>query len=323
MKRFVTVSAILLVGVFIGTLTTKFFQDNSQKTCVLPYKLINSSIGCTPDQVISKQLYTDFIYDLEVYLDEQKKIGTINRVSIFFRDLMTGPTFGISEKENFAPASLLKLPLFMSYLNTNKGKEILNQKIAFRGNANVLEQTASMSTILKENNDYTVKELLNNMITDSDNVSYLLLFQALDKLANEKGFLEQTMIELGLVSPRRPTEDTISVKSYASLFRQLFNASYLTPEMSEYALGVLTKSSYKKGLTSGIPSNIKIAHKYGERSGTSSEAKQLHDCGVVYYPKNPYLLCIMTQGTDFLEMESVIQEISRKVYDEIDSRRIR
>ncbi len=296
---------------------------NSQSGgCTLPYKLISSTIGCNPKQSIDKQLYNEFLYDLEKFLKEQKEVGTIDRVSIYFRDLVAGPTFGISEKENFAPASLLKVPLFVAYLNTKHGKEILKQKIAFTGSANLLDQTASSSTRLKENNEYTVEELLGNMITDSDNASYLLLFKALDQLAGEAGFLEQTMIDLGLVSPRRPTEDTISVKSYASLFRQLYNASYLSPEMSEYALQILSGSSYKTGLSAGTPSNISIAHKYGERSGFGMDKQQLHDCGVVYFPYNPYLLCVMTQGTDFAQMERVIQEVSKRVYEEVDSRRI-
>jgi hypothetical protein len=67
--------------------------------------------------------------------------------------------------------------------------------------------------------------------------------------------------------------------------------------------------------------NIPVAHKFGERTGFAGGVKQLHDCGIVYYPKNPYLLCIMTRGTDFTKLESTIAAVSKMVYQEFDSRK--
>jgi hypothetical protein len=56
---------------------------------------------------------------------------------------------------------------------------------------------------------------------------------------------------------------------------------------------------YNDGLKAGIPANIELAHKFGERGiigMNGREQKQLHDCGIIYYPKHPYILCIMTRG---------------------------
>jgi hypothetical protein len=47
--------------------------------------------------------------------------------------------------------------------------------------------------------------------------------------------------------------------------------------------------------------------------------KQLHDCGIVYLPGKPYLLCIMTRGQDFTNLTSTVKEISALVYQTLRS----
>jgi hypothetical protein len=41
---------------------------------------------------------------------------------------------------------------------------------------------------------------------------------------------------------------------------------------------------------------------------------QLHDCGIVYKQKHPYLVCIMMRGTDLDTLAKVIAELSKIAY---------
>ncbi len=41
---------------------------------------------------------------------------------------------------------------------------------------------------------------------------------------------------------------------------------------------------------------------------------EAHDCGIVYYPDSPYLLCVMTRGKDTGQLESIIGKISQITY---------
>ena len=71
--------------------------------------------------------------------------------------------------------------------------------------------------------------------------------------------------------------------------------------MSEKALNLLSQAKYAEGLSGGIPQNIKIAQKFGEHINLTKTMIQplsveLHNCGIVYLPNNPYILCIMTKG---------------------------
>ncbi len=159
------------------------------------------------------------------------------------------------------------------------------------------------------------------MIIYSDNVSYWLLQKYLSEKYPNRFVENETMKDMGLMSPRSPVEETITVREYSSLFRQLYNASYLSPKMSEEALKLLTRTKFTSGLVAGVPSGVKIAHKFGEL-GLPNGQRQLHDCGIIYYPGNPYLLCVMTKGSDSNMLAAIIQSISARVYKEVDSRKI-
>ena len=51
----------------------------------------------------------------QALIDAAKEKGDVSYASVYFRDLNNGPWFGINESEKFSPASLLKVPLAMSF----------------------------------------------------------------------------------------------------------------------------------------------------------------------------------------------------------------
>jgi len=314
---------VLLVGFGAGIFTCLSYlvpKENSNE-CTKDYTFINDSLGCEPKLIIKKHQYTELSYNIDQYTKQQNANGDTTLTSVFFRDFLLGPTFGLREKEEFAPASLLKVPLLVALLNKAEAEPaILEEETSYTELSTTLKQTTEVPE-LKPNTLYSVKELLDRMLIYSDNVSFWLLESYLEKRFPNEFVVNDTMRELGLVSPRTSSENTITVKGYSSLFRQLFNSSYLSPEMSEYALSVMSKSRFDKGLVAGLPQDIDIAHKFGE-IGLPNGEKQLHDCGIIYYPGNPYLLCIMTKGNDAKKLSEIIKTISSMVYKEVNSRRI-
>jgi len=160
--------------------------------------------------------------------------------------------------------------------------------------------------------NYSIDEVIYRMIVYSDNDAKDLL------LANLDGrILARTYSDLTVNGPTIiKTDDFITVKDYATFFRVLFNASYLSQNLSEKALKILSETDFKDGLVSGVPPSVKVAHKFGEREFL--DRKQLHDCGIIYYPSHPYLLCVMTRGDNLASLAKNIADISRLVYDEVD-----
>ncbi|MBU0598041.1 class A beta-lactamase-related serine hydrolase, partial [Patescibacteria group bacterium] len=240
----------------------------------------------------------------------------INHISVYFRDLNNGPWFGINEKENFAPASLLKTPLMITYYKKEEANPgYLNNKLEFTPEIASIYGSNPETALLTIGQSYTIDELINNMIIESDNNSFDTLIQNID--FNE---IKQVHIDLGLTVPDQQTpDDFITVKEYASLFRVLFNASYLNRAMSEKALSLLSQATFDQGIAAGLPQGTTIANKFGIKTIAENQEKQLHDCGIIYYPNHPYLLCIMTRGNDLNELTRTIREISSAVYQQIDS----
>lgn len=307
----------------IGGIGGYLFQPRSQLFCLGSYEFLNKDVVCGEPDVIKKTAYAGTKEILERYTTVSKEEQIIQEISIYFRDLIHGPVMGINEHEDFSPASLLKLPLAFVFLAQSEVEpELLSHTIKYTGETSVLKQRVQPSRSAKSGEVYTIEQLVEMMILYSDNASYEAL-EAFLKATPERGLLRTEIFrELGLISPIDQIQETVTTRGYASLFRILFNASYLTPDHSEKLLSWLAHTEYDKGIVSGVPPHIPVAHKFGERY-LSENIKQLHDCGIIYYPGNPYLLCVMTRGSDFNELETVIQNVSRIVYEEVDSRRIR
>ena len=182
----------------------------------------------------------------------------------------------------------------------------------------MIEQNFNVETKIKKGETYTLKQVAEIMMQDSDNVAVLMLSKYI-----KSSDLKNLFQSIGVPIDKEFLEIDIRVKDFAAFFRVLYNASYLNREMSELALSILTGSSFRDGIVAGVPAGIPVAHKYGERvlvqnSNQTIQEKQLHDCGVVYTKNSPYILCIMTKGKDFKKQQDFIADISRFIYTKIN-----
>ncbi len=318
----ILICTVLLV-VVIWLIFVNYKQPQSLSGCdTSRYTHINKDLVCSDPPTVDKKNYVEFKTKLVSVIQNKVDKGEIDNVSVYFRDLDNGPTFGIDEYKSFSPASLLKLPLFLTYLNLAEDKpELLDTEVGFKEIELTSEQYFPPKISADPNRTYTIRELLDLMIKYSDNTSYYVLREYLKNLAPDHDVLKETYVDLGIIDPKDNLDQTINVKSYGAIFSQLYHSSYLNNKVSsEYALKVLSETDFNQGLKQGLPEDIGLAHKFGERSDIGDKVKQLHDCGIVYYPGNPYLLCVMTQGLNFEKLSSTVGLISKMVYEEFDSR---
>ncbi len=316
-KNYSNKNYIIFVILFFIIIILSYFNFKNF-LCEKSYKFISNQCQ---DLVIDKKAYLELKLELEKYIEESKKSGDLNDASVYFRDLNRGPVMGINEHSDFSSASLLKLPIIMTiYKMAESRPEILDFNLVNEGE-NTLTQFFNPDESIKNNVPYSVREVIKYALVYSDNKAISMLNDFIAIEGDYENNLQVVFRELGLILPDDLTDRDISTRSYASLYRLLYNSSYLSPEYSEIILETLSQSNFKIGLKAGVPNEIKVSNKFGERFLDNGE-RQLHDCGIIYYPNNPYLLCVMTQGDDFDKLTLVIKEISEKFYKEVDSRKL-
>ncbi len=234
---------------------------------------------------------------------------------MYFRELNNGPAFGVNQEMDFAPASLLKLPVMMAYFKyyDDDPEQIEKKKYKYEAKDVVLDQSIKPEETLEKGKEYSIQELIEKMMIYSDNASLVVLENNIDSALIDKVTLELGIETAGAHTP----DDYMSVRGYATLFRILYNASYLEKDMSERALEILSRSAFHGGIVAGLPAGVTVAHKFGERE-LDSGITQLHDCGIVYYPKSPYLMCIMTKGTSIEKSSETIAKISSTTFQGLD-----
>lgn len=312
----------LLIGIFIGKF---FFVNDSLELSSkeirksFNYQFINPLIECESGITVNNQL-SSLKKSVQNIIDQEINNQNVSFISVYFRDLNNGPWFGINEKEDFAPASLIKVPVLITYLKkAERNPEILNQKILNPDNQQdgVSIQNVQPSKTLTPNQEYTIDELLQRMIIYSDNDAYNNLVKNIN-VSDLFQVYQDLDIDISKAS-ENPNGNIINVKDYASFFRILFNASYLNQDMSEKALNILSQTEYTNALVAGIPKNIPVSHKFGERKFNNTNETQFHDCGIVYLPKKPYLVCIMTRGKDIEKANTSIKKISQKIFQYINN----
>ncbi len=315
-------SSILFIGIIIGVIITLNFA-NKPKIFNKPEifakgktSLTNPLLWCDQPEGSLQTLLTPFESDVRISINKLESTPAIDKISYYFRELKTGYWIAIKEDTKFMPASLLKLPLAITlYKQAEENPAILEEKLLYSSTQETLPQNyTSHSAKLISGEYYPVKNLIESMIIDSDN-------QALNALGNisDQQLFEELIALTGTQIGDSPDKDFITVRQYSTFLRLLYNASYISEDNSANLLKILTQTQFKNGLVAGVPEKTTIAHKFGERFLEETGQKQLHDCGIVYYPNNPYILCIMTRGNDFKEQENAIKSLSALTWNKINA----
>ncbi len=252
---------------------------------------------------------------LQSYTDSQRVKGSAARVSVYFRDLNSGQWTGVNEKDKYEPGSILKIIDLITYVKiADRSPSILSETINYRYQNDPGQYYKPQPL---PNGNYSVLQLLQQMIIESDNTATILLNS--DRRAAE---LAQTYADLRLPNPLAFDNYTLSPQDISRLFRAIYNAAYISNDYAEGMLKLMTRAKFNLGLTAGVKKDTPVAHKFGEYSlsvNDTIKSRQLHDCGIIYYPKYPYLLCVMTEGDDFPKLEKIISEISALTYRYVDS----
>ena len=289
--------------------------------CIQKYPLVQHTVDCGQYNDASDRLENiDAAIDAATaqYIAE----GKVTKISVWVRDLNSYQWASTDENDRYDPASLLKLPLMIAYyklaeLEPSILTETLTYQIATTS-ADTPDPLYPPSQVLAAGQSYPVETLIEHMIEYSDN-------NAADVLAShiDQNLFSNVLLDLGIQIPSSngtSVHDFVTAKSYAGIFRMLYNASYLNEDFSQQALSLLSKSDFQ-GIRASVPAGTVVSDKFGERGTVNSdgtETQELHDCGIVYdKDESPYSLCIMTAGSDSAQLLDIIRSITKIVSDKM------
>jgi beta-lactamase class A len=309
--------SIFGLGILVGKLIT---EPTIIKNTVLResgYKYINPILLCNINNNQKYNENTELSEKLLAYTQENPE----NEISVYFLNLKNGIWSSVNDSKAYSPASMLKVPTMMEtlkYEETNPG--ILSKLVYYDGSfdKNKTEDIKPSKSIIA-GNYYTIDQLLTYMIIYSDNNALQIIHDTLKSDSFKKLYKD-----LNIEIPQN-TIDFMSAKTYALFLRVLYNSTYLTRENSEKAPDLMAnKNSFPEGIRPGVPKEIDVAEKFGERSIVNTSMQlvnnELHDCGIVYAEDNPYVLCVMTKGKNFKSLEKNISDISKIVYSDVISK---
>jgi beta-lactamase class A len=252
-------------------------------------------------------------------------------VGITVVDPDSGDTFTINGDENFPSASLVKLAVMVDvYYRVAEGTLHLEDPLTFLD----IDRTGGSGVLhfLSAPKQLTVWDAVFLMITLSDNTATNLL---LDKLPPRS--VTARMQSLGLPRTRifvhvnADPKDSFapdSAQAYglgvttpneiAALLTKLYRRELVSAEASDEMMAVLSHQFYREGLPRHLPPGVEVAHK----TGTLDAAR--NDCGVVYGPIRPFVICVMTKEnqdrrwTRDNEAERLIGNITSTVYEALN-----
>ncbi len=316
---------IISLSVSLG-IAAGFFFFNSPNSlvvndnCPIDLNFVRPEQDClSVDESIErlKKLENDLKHQVNGYLDTKRA----DRISVFIRDLDSQKFIYVNETEQFYTASLLKVPLAIAYFRLAElTPDLLSQKIVYDGKFDMYDNQNIKPPERLKPGTYGVDELIHRALAYSDNTAAELLYS--NYVSPE--YLQKILFTLGLQPKTKdPSQNILTARSYAGVFRALYNSSFLSREYSNKILDSLSESSFTEGSTALLPKDARVAHKFAERSMANIQGeivlRQIHDCGIMYAndSEQAYSFCIMTEGKNFDDLKSVIQNTSKTIYNGI------
>lgn len=307
MKLFVVVIFIisLILNVWLITKSISVPAENNNSTKLEADEDKFSLLASNLHHEAENDLLIRFIELRQQLKAELKEYGT--DFSLYFQYLPTGVSIGINDKVEYNPASLIKVPMVMSYYKQMENSGISSDRIVTIQEDDI---DKSYGSLWKKGVGYkiTLSEVVKLMLEDSDNTATFILNKQIKSIDFEDVY---TNLDLEYADQGKYI---VTAFGYTSILKSLYYASIINKEHSQLILSYLTRAKDNDKLPAGISKNIVIAHKIGIDKNTNT----YQDCGIVYVPKRPYVLCMISKGEEDISTARM-KKASKSIFDYISS----
>ncbi|MEO6914045.1 MAG: serine hydrolase [Candidatus Baltobacteraceae bacterium] len=238
-------------------------------------------------------------------------------VALEVKDLSTGLTSSVNASASMPAASTIKVPVMVEvFRQLTIGKFDLNTRVRLRtsdkdwGSGSLCDASVGIA--------YPVSQLLNAMITVSDNTAANMLIRLVGRRR-----INRTMAELGLhhttLSDFIHTEgwgirNTLrsSPADMVRLLSKMAHDKLIDEWSSRQMIAILEADQINTLVPQPLPIDLEIAHKTGSLHDT------LNDVGIVYANHEPYVIAVMTTQLSTLGAgRRFIRKVSKTTYDDL------
>ena len=252
---------------------------------------------------VAKKIYTNMTSEMAwEFLEKIEEAAAEGKsVSIYYRDTETGYYFYRSIDKRYPSASVIKA-FYCQYLIAT-GVD-LQMEIQLTEASKI----SSSKKLTKEHigSWYTVEDLIQYSIRNSDNMAYYLLFTTFGR----SGFNDYIR-SLGLEEPHLYSIEytTIGAEPAALCMMEIYR--YAQETGNTFLIDHLKNTTHKRQIDAGT--EAEIAHKYGFQDGKNLG---YHDVAIVY-AEEPYILAICTRENGyesgcndvFVEVAGLVEEM--------------
>jgi len=239
----------------------------------------------------------------------ESKLKTVEgEFAVAFKDLQTGKTLFINEKESFHAASTMKTPVMIEVFKQAKaGKFKVTDSILVKNEfKSIVDGSPYSMDIADDSGDgmykmigkkMTIYDLTYQMIIVSSNLATNILIDLVDaKNANDsmrklgakdiqvlRGVEDQKAFDKGL-------SNTTTAYDLMLIFEKIAQNKVIDKKSCEEMRKILFDQKFNEIIPEKLPKNVKVAHKTGSITGVQ------HDSGIIYLPNGrKYILVLLSK----------------------------
>ena len=215
-------------------------------------------------------------------------------LGIALKDLATGKTFLLNEREVFPQASSIKIAVLLeTFKQAEEGRLKLDEFIALEESRKV-EGSGVLFHLGRPSLSLSIRDLAVLMVVLSDNTATNILIEKvgleavnkrMDALGLPKTRLRRKMMDLQAAAEGR--ENVSTPLEMMTLLERIWKGSAIGEPYREDLLAILAIPK-DSPLRAGVAEGVEVAEKPGELEAVRC------DSGIVMLPGRPYVLCVMT-----------------------------
>jgi len=249
--------------------------------------------------------------------------------AVAFKDLATGQTVLINDKQSFHAASTMKTPVLVEIMNQAKeGKFSLKDSILVKNSFSSIVDGSPFSLEASDDSEpelykqigqkKTIEALAYDMIIASSNLATNLMIElvkAENVMATMKTLGANDIRVLRGVEDKKAFEKGLNNSTTAYdlllLFERIATNKMVSKKACKQMVEILLDQRFNEIIPAKLPATVKVAHKTGSITGIQ------HDTGIVYLPDGrKYVLVLLSkfEGDEKNAVETMAT-VSKIVYD--------